>query len=316
MAGAGAGAEADVGSSPVADAEATPVTDTLGVFGDDERFDANDEGFLREDLNNDQVFEIGVDEDQSGTLEENEVLGSDVDNDEGLGAPLTNGATGDAATGDFASIAGDDNIFDANDEGFLSADVTGDGTNEIGFDEDASGTLDENEVLGADFNRDEGLTEDEFSGGAGADSDVPAVDFTSLAGDDATLDANDEGYLSGDVDGDGTNEIGVDEDASGTLEENEVLGTDANADEGLTEDEFTAGAGAGVEEGDAAATGDFASAAGDDNIFDANDEGFLFDPGTNEIGFDEDASGTLEENEVLGTDENNDEALTEDELGV
>ena len=225
-------------------AGATPAADTLGVFGDDERFDATDEGFLREDVNNDGTFEIGFDEDQSGTLEENEVLGTDLDNDEGLGAPLSDetAGTGDAVTGAFATVAGDDERFDANDEGFVSEDLIMGGSNEIGFDEDQSGTLEENEVLGTDVNEDEALTADELDAGVGDEvaSDTGNVDFATVAGDDNTFDANDEGFVREDLNNDNTFEIGFDEDQSGTLDENEVLGTDLNEDEALTENEFGA----------------------------------------------------------------------------
>lgn len=99
------------------------------------------------------------------------------------------------------------------DEGFLCQDIDGDGIPESGIDEDLDGTLDENEVVGPDL----GITVD--------------------MGDDNVLDPTDEGYLREDVDGDGTFEIGIDEDQSGTLEENEVVGTDVNEDEALTEEE-------------------------------------------------------------------------------
>ena len=238
----------DFGSTPVADAAATPAIEHLGVFGDDERFDASDPGFVREDLNGDGVFEIGYDANQSGTLDNNEIYGSDLDNDEGLGTPLTDSGTIGAEdpagvdTEDFTTAAGEDGTFDANDEGYLSGDVDDDGTFEIGVDQDASDTLEENEVLGTDLNNDEALTEDEVIAEASGETagEMTSSDFVNYAGDDNSFDANDAGYLSGDADGDGTTDIGFDEDQSGTLEENEVVGTDLNSDGALTEDEFGA----------------------------------------------------------------------------
>ena len=219
---------------------------------------------------------------------------------------------------DFGGLAGEDGVFNEQDEGFVSEDLDDDGITEIGFDEDESGTLEDNEGLGSDLNNDQALTEDEFGVGVfGAQGEevagaTPAADTLGVFGGDERFDANDEGFLREDINNDGTFEIGFDEDESGTLEENEVLGTDIDNDEGLgapLSDE-TAGA----------ATGDFASIAGDDNTFDENDEDFVSEDldgdGTNEIGFDENQSGTLDQNEVLGTDENEDEALTENEFGA
>ena len=151
---------------------------------------------------------------------------------------------------------------------------------------------------------------------------TPVEDVESLLGEDRALDPDDEAFLCQDVDGDGTFEIGLDVDQDGTLDENEVLGTDVNEDETLTENEFEFEpevAEPGDEGAGGVGTPDFAIYAGDDNTFDATDEGFvredLDNDQTFEIGYDEDQSGTLEESEVLGTDVNNDEALTEDELG-
>lgn len=145
----------------------TPVGDLADDIGDISLVDANVEGALCQDVDGDGINEIGIDEDESGTLEENEVLGSELDNDQALTNEFNNGtgagddSTGGAPTVDFATYAGDDNSFDADDEGYLSEDVDGDGTNEIGVDEDESGTLDEDEVLGSDENNDEAPTKDE-----------------------------------------------------------------------------------------------------------------------------------------------------------
>ena len=162
----------------------------------------------------------------------------------------------------------------------------------------------------------------DVDGATPAAAGTPVEDVESLLGEDRVLDPNDEAFLCQDVDGDGNYEIGIDVDQDGTLDENEVLGTDVNEDESLTENEFEFEPEV-AEPGDDGAGGvgtpDFANYAGDDNIFDSTDEGFVREDLNNdetfEIGYDEDQSGTLEENEVLGIDVNNDEALTEDELG-
>jgi len=49
------------------------------LVGEDGIVDENDEGFLREDINGDGIFDIGLDEDGNGALEEGEVLGIDED---------------------------------------------------------------------------------------------------------------------------------------------------------------------------------------------------------------------------------------------
>lgn len=67
---------------------------------------------------------------------------------------------------------------------------------------------------------------------------TPIVEATDILGDDGVLDEDDEGALCRDVDDDGTNEIGFDQDKNGMLEEGEVLGSDVNNDEALTEDEL------------------------------------------------------------------------------
>ena len=54
--------------------------------------------------------------------------------------------------------------------------------------------------------------------------------------DPAQVDPDQEGFLCQDAEGDGTCEVGIDEDADGILEENEVLGT-LEDNEVVTEDE-------------------------------------------------------------------------------
>ncbi|MDP9369041.1 MAG: cupredoxin domain-containing protein [Chloroflexota bacterium] len=63
---------------------------------------------------------------------------------------------------DFLGIAGDDGVFNQEDEGFLADDFDDDGVVEIGRDLDNDGILGEDEVLGDDVDNDGILTEDEF----------------------------------------------------------------------------------------------------------------------------------------------------------
>lgn len=53
----------------------------LGVFGDDGFFDEEDEGYLYEDIDDDDVFEVGFDENEDDILTEDEVLGEELDGD-------------------------------------------------------------------------------------------------------------------------------------------------------------------------------------------------------------------------------------------
>lgn len=130
-----------------------------------------------------------------------------------------------------------DDVLDLTDEGALCQDVDGDGIYEIGIDTDQDGTLDENEALGADLNNDQTLTVDELYDELYIGLYEGDVTPDPL-GEDGTLDANDEGFVREDVDGDGTFEIGIDWDQDGSLHENEVLGSDLNNDKALTEDEL------------------------------------------------------------------------------
>lgn len=286
------------GHAAAQDAEQVSAFDPLvnTVLGADDVLDANDEGFLRENIDDDEAFEAGIDVDESGALEENEVLGEDVDDDEALAE--------DEVTAGFNTLTnvalGNDDVLDANDEGYLRENVDDDEVFEAGIDVDESGALEENEVLGEDVNEDEALTEDEFLGD-------PLTN--AVLGDDAVLDANDEGFLRENVDDDEAFEAGIDVDDSGALEEGEVLGEDLNEDEALTEGEITA-------DTDALTTVAF----GNDDVLDENDEGFLRedlnDDEVFEAGVDADGSGVLEEDEVLGRDVNDDEVLTQDEVDL
>ncbi len=62
----------------------------------------------------------------------------------------------------FIGIAGEDRVFNEEDEGFLADDFDNDGVVEIGQDRNADGVLDQDEVLGDDANNDRILNEDEF----------------------------------------------------------------------------------------------------------------------------------------------------------
>ena len=52
-----------------------------GIAGDDRVFNEGDEGFLANDIDNDGVFEIGQDRNADGILDQDEILGDDVNND-------------------------------------------------------------------------------------------------------------------------------------------------------------------------------------------------------------------------------------------
>ncbi len=147
-----------------------------------------------------------------------------------LGTPVVGDATPAPGTG----------VVQADIEGFLCQDMDGDGSYEVGFDEDGDGMLAVDEVLGTDLDNDGTITEDEFDPEAVWPAQVaPAeVGAENALTDDETLDATDEGYVREDIDGDGAFEIGIDIDANGTLSEDEVVGTDLNNDEVLTEEEF------------------------------------------------------------------------------
>ena len=69
------------GGTPVA---GTPVEDVSSVLGEDGVLDATDEAFLCQDVDGDGTFEIGIDVNGNGTLDENEILGQDENQDESL----------------------------------------------------------------------------------------------------------------------------------------------------------------------------------------------------------------------------------------
>ncbi len=96
-----------------------------------------------------------------GFAEEGEGPAETVDEDEAV-EPVAPVAPVDQADDDFLGIAGDDRVFNEQDEGFLANDIDNDGVFEVGQDRNADGILDENEVLGDDVNNDRFLTEDEF----------------------------------------------------------------------------------------------------------------------------------------------------------
>ena len=66
--------------------------------------------------------------------------------------------------------------------------------------------------------------------------DIVGDSTSDAVADPDQVDANQEGFLCQDVGDDGTYEVGIDEDADGILDENEVLGT-LEDNEVLTEDE-------------------------------------------------------------------------------
>lgn len=83
---------------------------------------------------------------------------------------------------------------------------------------------------------------------AADDVDAPDVDLGVL-GDDGILNQDDEGFFAEDLDGDGINDVGLDENGDGVLGDDEVVGADANNDGQLDENELV---GAAPAEGGAA----------------------------------------------------------------
>ncbi len=98
---------------------------------------------------------------QTGETEAGDLVGDDVagDGETGVGVPGTD-------------VLGDDGILNQDDEGYLTGDVNGDGTNEVGIDQDGNGTLDQAEVVGIDANNDGALDQAELGG---ADQDAAAA---------------------------------------------------------------------------------------------------------------------------------------------
>lgn len=141
------GPEEDIEATPAAQATGTPVEDVASLLGDDRVLDADDEFFLCQDVDGDGTYELGVDVDQNGELDENEVLGTDENE---LFANYE----------EASSVLGEDGVLDDSDDGYLHEDTNDDDTFEIGIDEDESGSLEEDEVLGVDLNNDEALTKD------------------------------------------------------------------------------------------------------------------------------------------------------------
>ncbi|HEV2128048.1 MAG TPA: hypothetical protein VGR22_05445, partial [Thermomicrobiales bacterium] len=62
----------------------TPIPDITDILGDDNALGSDDEGFLCQDINDDGTYEIGIDEDGDGVLDEDEVLGEDLNEDQTL----------------------------------------------------------------------------------------------------------------------------------------------------------------------------------------------------------------------------------------
>ena len=95
-----------------------------------------------------------------------------------------------AADEDAAALLGDDGLLNEDDEGFLAADVDGDGIAEVGIDADGNGTLDDAEILGRDENRDNALDEGEIGGA------VPADPMQGALKAEADIDADGEELLN------------------------------------------------------------------------------------------------------------------------
>lgn len=80
------GPGAGVSAAPAAgeDNPGAGGVDTAAILGEDGVFTEADEGYLYDDIDDDGVFEIGFDENGDGVLDEAEVLGDDLNDDQEL----------------------------------------------------------------------------------------------------------------------------------------------------------------------------------------------------------------------------------------
>jgi hypothetical protein len=230
---------------------------------------------------------------------------------------------------------GDDQEFAEDDEGYLSDDLDGDGIFEIGFDQNADGTLTDDEVLGEDDNGDGVLGFNELWSpfpiqtvwkADAADLEVDGAELVTECPHVMLVHANAEDY-------DRILACGpildlVEEDfVVVPLQPYSNSGYFGNAliqkDSGEYAAYLFSGISAGGQSGeDNPGAGGVTTSAvlGEDGVFNQEDEGYLSEDldgdGIFEIGMDENGDGILDENEVLGEDVNDDGELTEDELSV
>ncbi len=235
--------------------------DLFGAFGDDEVFDETDEGYLYNDLDGDGVFEFGFDENGDGAFTEAESLGEDLDGDavltfdelwspfpintvwkadaeevEADGAELVQEGPYvmliHASAEDYDRILACGPILDLVEEDFVVVPLQPYANS--GYFGTALIQKAEGEYAAYLFRG--------ISAGGQPGEDNPGaggVDVNAVLGKDGVFNAEDEGFLREDLNGDGVFEIGTDVDGDGVLTEDEVLGEDRNEDEALTEDELT-----------------------------------------------------------------------------
>lgn len=227
---------------------------------DDGWFDDEDDGYLYDDVDDDGIFDIGFDDNDDGILDDEEVLGEDLDGDTVLAAhelwsPLPvqtvwKADTDDlgfdgtelivegpyamvvhASPGNYDQILACGPVLDLVEEDFVIVPLQSYsnsgyfGTGMIQGDEGEAAVY-----LFSDISS---------QGQSGANSTAAgAMDVTAIVGDDNIFTDADDGYLSDDLDDDGIFEIGFDENGDGVLDDNEVLGEDDNDDGELAEDEM------------------------------------------------------------------------------
>lgn len=235
-----------------------------------------------------------------------------------------------------AFTAYDDGLYSEDDEGYLSEDVDGDGIFEIGFDENDDGALDDNEILGEDADGDAVLTAQELWGPMPVQT-VWKADVSDLGFDGAELVTEGQFVMVVRASDESNAQVLACGPVMDLVEEDFVIvplqpysnsgyyGTAMiQKEEGELAAYLFADLSVKTQGGTAAAatpaTMDVVAIMGDDNVFTEEDEGYLYDNVDDddlfEIGFDEDDDGALDDNEVLGEDDNEDSELSEDELDV
>lgn len=230
------------------------------VAYEDGVYDDADAGYLYDDVDDDGIFEVGFDDNDDGVLDEDEMLGEDLDGDAVLTAqelwgslPVQSVWKADATDLGFdgtelvtegqhamvvhASEANYDQvlacgpILDLVEEDFVIVPLQP--YSDSGYFGTAMIQKDEGELAAYLFSD---LSARDQSGSTGAGT--ANMDIVAIMGDDDVFTEADEGYLYDDVDDDGIFEIGFDDNDDGILDDTEILGEDDDDNGELTEDEL------------------------------------------------------------------------------
>ena len=269
----------------------------VDIIGGDGVFDEEDEGFLADDLDDDGLGDVGVDLNDDGILDENEVLGEDVDGDAALGeGELTIIVPLEPASG--MVWKGEENNDEVDGEELVQG---GNLVMVIHHSADQYGTY---LACGSILD----LVEEDMVV-------IPLREFNNSGYFGLTLFQEDSGefatYLfqgtstGPQVGGQTPTPVPTNTPApTPTPEPTKVVTAVVEADATVTVA--------------VANPNEAAAILGDDGVFDENDEGYLAenidDDAVWEIGQDRNGDGVLTEDEVLGEDANEDSGLTEDEL--